>query len=217
MRIAPDSATGAQLLDGPVGPLEVLFDRPVGAPIGLALATHPQPLLGGSARHKIPQFLARGLAEAGWLVARPNFRGVGASAGVHDAGQGETADMLSLVAALRAAHPGLQLALVGFSFGAYVQARVARALTDAGQPALRTALAGMPFGEVEGGRRYDTPAQIPDVLVVHGERDERVPLTAVLDWARPQAQPVVVVPGADHFFTGRLPVLRQLVLAHLTG
>ena len=107
------------------------------------------------------------------------------------------------------------LLLVGFSFGAFVQARVSRALADRGMPAWRTCLAGMPFGIVEGGRRYDTPDGLPDALVVHGERDERVPLQAVLDWARPQGHPVVVVPGADHFFTGRLPVLRQLVLAHV--
>ena len=71
---------------------------------------------------------------------------------------------------------------------------------------------------MDGGRRYDTPqASIPDALVIHGEHDERVPLSAVLDWARPAVQPVVVVPGADHFFTGKLPVLRSLVLAHLAG
>jgi alpha/beta superfamily hydrolase len=87
-------------------------------------------------------------------------------------------------------------------------------LADRGRSAWRTSLAGMPFGEVDGGRCYDTPAGLPDALVVHGERDERVPLQAVLDWARPQSQPVVVVPGADHFFTGRLPLLRGLVLSH---
>jgi uncharacterized protein len=107
------------------------------------------------------------------------------------------------------------VALLGFSFGAFVQSRVARRLADCGNAAHRVVLAGLPVGEVEGQRSY-----VPDVvpagtLIVHGENDERVPLHALFDWARPQSQPVVVVPGADHFFTGRLPVLRSLTLSHL--
>lgn len=207
--------SGPRLLDGPAGQMEVVFDVPKAAAQGIAIVAHPQPLLGGSAMHKVPQVLARGLCDARWLVARPNFRGVGRSAGAHDEGRGETEDVLALCHRLRGAYPGLRLLLAGFSFGAFVQARVARTLADRGAPAWRVCLAGMPFGEVEGGRRYDTPDGIPDALVVHGEHDERVPLQAVLDWARPQAQPVVVIPGADHFFTGRLHVLRSLVMSHV--
>jgi alpha/beta superfamily hydrolase len=204
--------SSSRLLDGPI---EVLFDGPETGARGLALVAHPQPLLGGTALHKVPQVMARGLGAAGWWVARPNFRGVGRSAGRHDEGEGETDDLLALCALLRAAQPTLPLALLGFSFGAYVQARVARALAERGTPAWRVVLAGMPSGEVEGQRRYDPPQGIAHALVVHGEFDERVPLRAVFDWARPQAQPVVVVPGADHVFSGRLPVLRALVLSHL--
>jgi alpha/beta superfamily hydrolase len=206
--------SGAALIDGPVGTMEVIFDVPKHPARGFAIVAHPQPLLGGNAQHKVPQLLARGLWEAGWLVARPNFRGVGRSAGVHDAGRGETDDVLALTEALREAVPGASLMLVGFSFGAFVQARVAEMLVQRQAPAWRTFLAGMPFGEVEGRRRYDTPRNLPDALVVHGERDDRVPLAAILDWGRPQGQPIVVVPGADHFFTGRLPQLRGLLLSH---
>jgi alpha/beta superfamily hydrolase len=78
-------------------------------------------------------------------------------------------------------------------------------------------LAGLPNGEVEGQRRYVPEGGLADALVVHGENDERVALSKVLDWARPHGQPIVVIPGADHFFTGRLPVLRKLVLAHMAG
>lgn len=209
--------SGSRLLNGPVGSMEVIFDLPKDPATGIAIVAHPQPLLGGHAMHKVPQVLARGLCDVGWLVARPNFRGVGRSEGTHDAGVGETEDILALCRALRDACPSQRLALVGFSFGAFVQARAARALADRRAPAWRVCLAGMPFGEVEGQRRYDTPVGIPDALVVHGEHDDRVPLKAVLDWARPQAQPVVVVPGADHFFTGRLHVLRPLVLSHLAA
>ena len=207
--------TGTMLVDGLAGAMEVLVDAPARPPCGIAVVAHPQPLLGGSAMHKIPHLLARALRDAGWLAVRPNFRGVGASQGVHDDGIGETDDLLGLVAQLRAAHPELPLALVGFSFGAFVQSRVARRLADGGKPARRIFLAGLPAGEVEGGRQYAPDGHLPDALIVHGENDERVALGAVLDWARPQSQPIVVVPGADHFFTGRLPVLRALVLSHV--
>jgi alpha/beta superfamily hydrolase len=206
--------SGPQLVDGPAGKLEVLVDRPARQARGVAVVAHPQPLQGGHARHKLPDFLARALRDDGWLVLRPNFRGVGGSAGQHDHGRGETDDVLALCEALRAEEAGRTLALVGFSFGAYVQARVAFALAERGVPASKVCLLGMPFGQA-GGRRYDTPQGLHDALVVHGESDERVPLQAVFDWARPHTQPVVVVPGADHFFTGRLPLLRRLVTTHL--
>ena len=209
--------TGTVLVDGPAGAMEVLVDAPRAAPLGIAVVTHPQPLLGGTAMHKVPHVLARALRDEGWLAVRPNFRGVGASQGAHDGGIGETEDVLALVDLLRESRPGLPLALVGFSFGAFVQSRVARALADRGAPARRVVLAGLPNGEVEGQRRYVPESGLADALVVHGENDERVALSAVLDWARPQSQPVVVIPGADHFFTGRLPVLRALVLAHLAN
>jgi alpha/beta superfamily hydrolase len=125
---------GATLFDRPVGPLEVIVDLPRQEACGIAIVGHPQPLLGGSAMHKIPLFLARSMAEAGWIVVRPNFRGVGRSAGTHDEGRGETEDVLALLHLLRTHWPDLRLALIGFSFGAFVQARVARALVDAGTP-----------------------------------------------------------------------------------
>lgn len=208
--------SGPYIFNGPVGQLEVLVDVPSGDACGLAVIAHPQPLQGGSAHHKIPHFLARALVEKGWLVVRPNFRGVGSSAGSHDRGDGETQDLLSLYIQLRKARPELRTALLGFSFGAFVQARVAKALMDSAEETpWRICLIGMPAGEVMGGRNYETPTDIPGALVIHGEHDERVPLSSVLNWARLKSHPVVVVPGAGHFFAGRLPILRELVVAHL--
>jgi len=205
----------AALFAGAVGALEVILDDPDCDPVGLAIVAHPQPLLGGNATHKVPQVLAKAIRDAGWRVARPNFRGVGGSAGAHDFGVGEAEDLLLLHGQLLQEHPGLRVALVGFSFGAYVQARVAKVMVATGTPPSYLCLAGMPAGDVEGNRHYDTPQDLPNALVIHGEMDERVRLQAVLDWARPHSQAITVVPGADHFFTGRLPVLRNIVLAHL--
>lgn len=205
------------LFGGPMGQMEVLFDIPKESPKGVVIVGHPQPLLGGSATHKVPQFLARALCEARWIVARPNFRGVGRSEGVHGGGDGETDDVLFLYDLLHSVTPGLRHALVGFSFGAYVQACVARRLIDRGTPAWRVCLAGMPFGTLDSYRRYLTPSGITDALVIHGEADGRVPLANVMAWAREDVQPVVVVPGADHFFSGKLQVLRSLILQHMAA
>lgn len=202
------------LIDTAAGVMEVFIDVPART-TGLAVIGHPQPLLGGSARHKIPQLLARSLQEAGWLALRPNFRGVGASAGLHDEGRGEADDVTWLVAQARSVHPVLPIALVGFSFGAFVMAQVAHRLAVEQKPAVAVALAGAPVGTVEAGRHYDPPPLAPHTLMVHGERDEQVRLQSVLDWCGPQNQAVMVVPGADHFFSGRLPLLRSLVVAHL--
>lgn len=196
--------------------MEVLVNVPTQPqPLGLALMAHPQPLLGGSAQHKIPHFLAKAMAEAGWLVVRPNFRGVGQSAGAHDGGQGETDDLLWLIEQLLPPGSDLPLVLAGFSFGAYVQAKVAAALTTQGRAIHSLCLAGMPYGTVDSGRTFNTPQGLPQALVLHGEHDRQVPLGLILDWARPSGQMVCVIPGADHFFTGRLPMLRRAILDFL--
>jgi hypothetical protein len=75
----------------------------------------------------------------------------------------------------------------------------------------RLALVGVPDGLVTGGRTYRTEAVPPDTVVIHGELDETAPLANALDWARPQELPVVVVPGADHFFHRRLHLIRDII------
>ncbi|AEG71231.1 alpha/beta hydrolase [Ralstonia solanacearum] len=202
--------TGSILLMGPAGRIECLIDRPAGAPLGVAVVAHPHPLQGGSAAHKVPHQIAKALTACGYVVVRPNFRGVGRSEGVHDLGQGETEDLVHVIRHWRQADSG-KLLLAGFSFGAYVMARAVAVLADAGVEPAGVVLAGTPWGSVEGQRLYETPAVPAGTLVVHGEQDERVPLSAVFAWARPQGLPVAVVPGANHFFTGKLGVLARLV------
>jgi len=215
MDLSQPLINGPILLDGPVGKLEVFVDRPKADPVALAIVLHPHPSQGGTAEHKIPAALAKALADLGFLVLRPNFRGVGRSEGDHASAAGEADDIRQLVDAATKAFPQQEIALAGFSFGAFVAAKVAKQLAEAGRPLRRVVLASLPYGPVRGSLSYDTPSGIPGALVVHGERDDRVPLSAVLDWARLDGQPVVVVPGTDHFFKGRLVVLRALVVEHL--
>jgi alpha/beta superfamily hydrolase len=206
-------APNTELVAGPAGPIEVLIDVAT-TPRGIALVTHPHPLGGGANTNKVAYTLARTLRDMGYIALRPNFRGVGKTAGTHDNGKGETDDMLAVLEWAKQRWPALAaqpVLLAGFSFGAYVQTRVARRLADAGHPAKRLILVGTAAGHVEGARQYDTGAVSADTLVIHGAKDETVPLQNVLAWAEPLELPVVVVAGADHFFHGRLQNIRDII------
>lgn len=207
---------GAHVIDGPENSIEILVDVSKSLDVkGLVFVCHPQPILGGSAQHKVPHYLAKSLAELGWHVIRPNFRGVGKSTGEHDRGDGESRDIYWLIQHLTTEYPSLPLALIGVSFGAFVQAKVAAQLESIGQTSEYVVLAAMPWGQVEGGRSYDTPQYIANALVIHGELDERVPLETIFAWARPSTQVVSVIPGSDHLFTGKLPVFKDLIVQFL--
>lgn len=209
------ATTVRQFIAGPAGQLEVLIDPPDGAPRGVAVVAHPHPSQGGTAEHKIPQLLARVLQAHGFLALRPNYRGVGQSEGQYDDGDGETDDVLAVIRHVRAVHPALPLALAGFSFGGFIQARAAERLAADGEAVAHLILTGMPAGALSAHLSYDTPAVPAHSLVVHGEHDERVPLANVFNWARPQELPVFVLPGAGHFFTGKLPGLKRVVEGYL--
>jgi len=202
--------TQSVLLRGPDGAIDALIDTPETAR-GIALVCHPHPLFGGANTNKIAHTLARSLRELGYAVIRPNFRGVGKSEGVHDHGTAETEDMLSVLAWAQSRWGSLPLALGGFSFGAFVQTRVAERMAGGVTPVQRMVLVGTATGEVSGARSYTTGPVPKDTLVIHGEQDETVALANVLDWARPQDLPVVVVPGADHFFHGKLHLIRDII------
>lgn len=198
---------------GPAGKIETVIEHPAVFPAdgvsesarGIALVCHPHPLFGGTLTNKVVATLARAFVELGYIAIRPNFRGAGKSEGAHDHGEGETEDMLAVIAYARDRFGELPLALAGFSFGGYVQTRVAQRVAPE-----RMVLVGTAAGDL-GDRQYDTPPVPEGTIVIHGELDETVPLARVLDWARPQELPVIVIPGADHFFHRRLNIIRNIV------
>ncbi|OWV31167.1 alpha/beta hydrolase [Halomonas campaniensis] len=195
------------IYQGDVGDMEVLQDLPPAAPIGIVIIAHPHPLAGGNAEHKIPAYLAKWLCRKGWQVLRPNFRGVGQSAGKHDFGHGEADDILTLVRLVRQDHPQTPLALVGFSFGGFVQASVAKQLRIENQPANHVILISPGIGTVESGRSYDISDIGVDARVIHGSRDTIVPLENVITWCENENLTLTVLPRADHFYTGQLSIL----------
>ena len=194
---------------GPAGSLEVAIDRPPGEARGTAVIAHPHPLQGGTLTNKVVQTLARACVLGGWTAVRFNFRGVGHSGGAYDEGRGEQDDLLAVIDALAPTGP---LCLAGFSFGAFVTSHAAARL-HASRDIQHLVLIGT------AASRFEVAPVAAELhartLVVHGEQDDTVPLSAVMDWARPQSLPVLVVPGGGHFFHGQLPLLRELVLRHL--
>jgi alpha/beta superfamily hydrolase len=193
------ASTRREFVAGPAGRIECAVDKPEGLARGAALIAHPHPLYGGTLDNKVVQTLARAFVELGYESWRPNFRGVGETEGVHDEGRGELEDLFAIVKHLAPA----ALVLAGFSFGASLVARLA----EQTRPEWLV-LVGL------GITRLQAPPVAAGTLVIHGENDDTVPLAAVLDWARPQELPVVLVPGADHFFHRKLHILKRIVQAN---
>jgi alpha/beta superfamily hydrolase len=193
------ASTRREFIAGPVGRIECAVDSPDASAVGIALIAHPHPLYGGTLDNKVVQTLARAFVELGYEAWRPNFRGVGETEGMHDEGRGELEDLAAIVEHLKPS----RLALAGFSFGAGVQVMLAQRVKVE-----RLVLVGVAV------TRFQLPSVQPGTLLIHGEQDDTVPLATVFDWARPQDLPVVVLPGADHFFHRKLHILRGLVRAH---
>jgi alpha/beta superfamily hydrolase len=194
------ASTRRSFVAGPAGRIECAIDSPEAPARGKALVAHPHPLFGGTLDNKVVQTLARAFVELGYEAWRPNFRGVGASEGRFDQGRGEVEDLAAVLEAMKAA----AFVLAGFSFGAAMQAMLATRVKPE-----RMVLVGVAV------TRFAVPPVPAGTLLIHGEQDDTVPLAAVLDWARPQELPVVLVPGADHFFHRKLQVLRGIVVANV--
>jgi alpha/beta superfamily hydrolase len=201
--------------DGLAGVIDCALDWPEGAPTGWALVLHPNPSQGGTRDNKVVTTIARACVQHGLLALRPNFRGIGSSGGTFDHGKGELLDMAALVEQFRVRYPeiaAMPWVLGGFSFGTSIAvqlyAKWDRLQKNLPNIMVLTGSAALRF------RHSDVKAP-EDALVIHGEVDEVVPLSEVMDWARPLGMPVVVIPEAGHFFHGKLLVLRQLVQTRL--
>jgi hypothetical protein len=183
---------------GAAGRLEALIDAPAGPPRALAVLAHAHPEYGGTMRGRVMHEAARGLAAAGCTVLRFNFRGVGLSAGRFSDGPAEVSDFAAAATALIERHPGLPLWAAGYSYGAWV------ALVAGAADERISALIGIaaPLDSYDFSLAAASPK--PKFLV-HGERDEVCPITAVHRHYGAMAEPrdLVVIDGADHLFDGR--------------
>lgn len=201
-----NSQTQRLSIAGPAGAIECALDAPAGKPQGVAVVCHPHPQHGGTMDNKVVITLARSFLQIGLRTVRFNYRGVGASEGQWDEGRGEVDDALAVIAAQAGA--GERFLLGGFSFGAYVASEAAQRLPEGSKPE-RMVLVG------PSTQRQRMPHVPADTIVVHGEADEVVPLSATFDWARPQNLPVIVMPGVGHFFHGQITHLKNILVQQL--
>jgi alpha/beta superfamily hydrolase len=185
-------------IPGATGKLETVIDDPETARHGLVLIAHPHPLHGGTLDNKVVTTLAKTANEAGWIAVRANFRGVGQSEGAFDAGIGETDDLLAIVRFVEKSYPDLPWVLAGFSFGAYVQHRLRQQLDARRLILVAPAVTLYEFDDV--------PA---DTVIIFGDADELIPPTAIQHWASAHHLTVEIIPGAGHFFHGKLGELKQ--------
>jgi uncharacterized protein len=201
------SQSATVLLDGPAGVLEVAVDRTECPPRpAVAIMCHPLPTEGGTMHNKVVTMTVRALRELGLDTVRFNFRGVGASAGSFDDGDGETGDLRAVAHWVRAQRPDAALWLAGFSFGAYVALSAAELL----QPAFLLTIAP------PVRRSWDFDAlTLPTCpwLVIQGDADEVIDPQAVSAWidAMPRPPQLVRMPDTSHFFHRKLMDLRGAI------
>lgn len=200
---------GNLFITAPHGRLEAILKAPRDGPIrGAALVLHPHPLFGGTMHNKVAFRAAAALNDAGLVVLRINFRGVGQSTGTHDEGIGEREDARAGLDYLAANYPGQEITLAGFSFGARVGLEVG--IED--ERVLRLISIGTPVNKSDFSflDRLRKP-----VLFVHGDRDEHGDverlrkLVAKLSTHAPAE--LRVIEGAGHFFDDHLDELKRVI------
>jgi alpha/beta superfamily hydrolase len=206
-----------KFISGAVGQIELAAHIPENsAPRAVAVVAHPHPLFGGTMDNKVTTTLARACFDCGAATYRFNFRGVGKSEGTHDEGRGETADLVAVIQYAKTAHPNLPLWLAGFSFGGAV-ALAASNHSEIGAIG-EMVLVAPAFERMSHWKNASSGDAAPAAtLLIHGEKDETVPLVDSFTWAMTREIAVCVVPGADHFFHSRLHIIRRLVLRHFGG
>jgi alpha/beta superfamily hydrolase len=195
-------------INGPAGKLEVILREPESIPKGIAVIAHPHPLHGGTMDNKVVHTLFTTLLELEFITAKFNFRGVGQSEGHFDHGAGEIEDVVTVTQTIRDQFSNqvadIPLLLAGFSFGGAIQLHVSEQLA----PEFLVLVAP----SVVNLKAPPVPQTTQCALIIHGDQDDIVLPAAVLAWATPTSQPVVFIPGAEHFFHGKLAILRQVIL-----
>lgn len=214
-----------KLYQGGAGVVDVMIDYPKDAPKGWAIVLHPHPLFEGTRNNKVVTTISRLLVNHGYAVLRPNFRGVGQSAGEFDEARGETHDMVQVVQQFLAEHPqlaGLPWLIGGFSFGSAVAAQlhqeIAELIAEAPSQSLLTMPSALLLAGVGVWRFSYREVDLPDnTFVIHGEQDEVIALSDAFEWLTGKQQAITVLPGVGHYFHGALIELRKQLELYLKG
>lgn len=193
-----------------VGELEAILKEPAGAPRGAGIVCHPHPLGGGTMHNKVVFRAAAGLADAGLVTLRFNFRGVGASGGEHDEGRGEQQDVRDALDYMSTNYPGMEITQAGFSFGTWVGSRVA---VEEGRAA-RLISIGTPVDKYADSFTHLEKWRKP-ILFVHGDSDEFGSvdnLKKLVDKvSKVTDTELVIFENCGHFFDNHLNELRDAI------
>jgi alpha/beta superfamily hydrolase len=195
---------------GPAGELEAILESPGDVGIsGVAVVCHPHPQHGGTMHNKVAHTLARSFVRSNFAVLRFNFRGTEGSEGVYDNGVGELDDALAALAWIRQQKVEGPLWLAGFSFGAAIAVRAAVARDVDGLISVAPAI-------YRFAGNLDAQPDCP-WLIIQGDEDELVEIDETVEWldSLDPGPELLVVPGAEHFFHGRLHELREAVMAFI--
>lgn len=192
-------------IDGPAGRLEALL-RVAECPTATAVVGHPHPLHGGTMHNPVVFHADREVHRLGWTTLRFNFRGTGASEGVHDEARGEVDDVAAAMNWLRGLAPARPQLYVGYSFGSICGIRLAARDPHAVDGLVAI---GLPVRVFE---LPDTRAVAVPLAVVQGSHDEfGTPAEVELALAgRAATATLHVVDGASHLFPGRAPEVGRL-------
>jgi len=196
-------------LAGPAGRLEAILMLPDHEPQAAAVVCHAHPLQGGVMHFKVVFRVAKALQAENVAALRFNFRGVGRSEGRHDEGRGEQDDVRAALDELARRFPGRPLLAGGFSFGSVMALRAGCA--DA---RVRGLIAlGFPMTMVSDPSFLDACTR--PRLFVQGANDAFGPGRVLRDFAAklPEPRQTVIVPDADHFFSGHLEPVQEAVRA----
>jgi alpha/beta superfamily hydrolase len=191
------------------GRLEAILKGPSGEAKGVGLVCHPHPLGGGTMHNKVVFRAAAGLIDAGLITLRFNFRGVGASSGVHEEIEGGQEDVRDALQYLDEQYPGQPITLAGFSFGSRTGMEVG--MND--DRVVRLITIGTPVDKY-GDYEFLTEVRKP-ILFVHGDRDEFGAIENVRALYEKVAEntdaEIVVFENCGHFFDEHLNELRETV------
>ena len=190
------------------GQLEAILKEPANDVRGVALVCHPHPLGQGTMHNKVVYRAAAGLIEAGLVALRFNFRGVGASTGEHDDGNGEKQDVKDALDYLTENYPNQPITLAGFSFGSRVGTEVA--LDD--ERIVRLVSIGTPVDKYDFS--FLKQCRKP-ILFVHGDTDEFGSIESLNSLVAQVAENtdtrLVVFENCGHFFDKHLEELKNTI------
>jgi uncharacterized protein len=196
----------SHFLQGPAGKLEALLNVGEENASHAAVVCHPHPLYGGTMHNEVVFNAMKALSGCGFPVLRFNFRGTGLSEGKHDEGRGEVDDVRAAIDWLDEAF-GLPIIFAGFSFGAATGMRA----TCNDRRVVGLISLGTPVSAEGRIYSYSFLAECDKPkLFISGSRDQYGPIANLEKIVSLAAEPkkFVLVEDADHFFEGKIPVMR---------